>query len=115
MTVVNPSCKSNNSGCAGSINSADKFTVTPTENGGFHIHLDIKNSKTRSILSPAINAEIDIVPDGNGGYKASGVRDGYPAAEGYYNRPDGTTQVLFQKNAGKNSLVLGGAMEEKIP
>ncbi len=114
MTVVNPTCRGNNSGCKGSTNSADKFTVTPTDNGGFHIHVDLKNSKTPGAVTPAINAEIDIKPDGSGGFTATGVRDGYPAAEGYYTKPDGSTQVLFQKGAG-GAESLGGGMEEKIP
>ena len=109
-TVVNQSCWGDGSGCAPSINSAGDFTVTRNENGGYQLHVDIMNSK---ILGPSINAEITIDPDGKGGYKASGLRDGYPWAEGYYYREDGTIDVLFKK-PGTSEGALLPPMEERV-
>jgi uncharacterized protein RhaS with RHS repeats len=114
MAVVNPSCHGDNRGCRSSVNSSSSFTVTPTGDGGFQVHVDITHSRPGNSVSPSINAEIRISPDGSGGYKASGVRDGYPSAEGYYTRPDGSTQVLFQKKE-QGPASLYPPMDEKVP
>jgi hypothetical protein len=69
------------------------------------------NSK---IWGPHIDANFSITPDGKGGYRASGTRDGHPSLEAYYYRKDCSTQVIIEQFEGK-ARQLWGNSDTKIP
>ena len=109
-TNVNGSCWGDGTGCEPATGS-NSFVVASDGEGGFTVNVDLVNSK---VPGPHINASIHFTPDGNGGWKASGTRDGFPSVEAYYYRKDGTTQTVINQGEGRERQ-LWGTSDKKIP
>ena len=109
--TVDPSCDGGGGDCKPSVNSQWDFVAEYDGNGGYNIHASIVNSK---VPGPKIDANFSIVPDGNGGYRATGTRDGYPSVEAYHYRTDGTVQTILQQREGK-PRELWGCCDKKVP
>lgn len=107
---VNGSCWAGGGGCKPASGS-NSFTVASDGNGGFTVNVDLVNSL---VPGPHINASIHFTPDGDGGWQASGTRDGFPSVEAYYYRKNGTTQEVINQGEGKERQLWGKA-DRKIP
>ena len=70
------------------------------KNGSIVVKAKLLNSLVKG---PSIDAEITFVPDGNGGFTASGRSDGYPSLEAYYHRRDGSVDTLIR--AGEQTFM----------
>ena len=101
--VVNKTCLGFGNACR-QPSSSNKFSVSSDGQGGFNVSVDIVNSM---VPGPHIDANLHFTPDRSGGYDVSGTRDGYPSLEAYYNRQDGSTQVIVQQKEGKPRQLWG--------
>src|SRR5690606_10020391 len=62
-------------------------------------------------ISAHINGTITFIPDGQGGFTSSGLRDGYPWAEAYYHDGQGNVLTIFQRDAIDSNPNNLGAIE----
>jgi RHS repeat-associated protein len=106
--VINPTCTSR--GRCAAPSARNTFDITSDGAGGFNLEMSLVNS---AVPGPRIDASIHFTPDGQGGYQASGTRDGYPSAEAYYYRKDGSVQTIFEQKEG-SPRQLWGCCDTKV-
>lgn len=79
--------------------SANKWNVSYEEGGAIVVTYDLVLAGPAEKISPHINGTITFLPDGKGGYKAWGIRDGFPWAEAYLHDSNGNIKTIFQRPA----------------
>ena len=77
----------------------NRWEVVPGEGGEITVTYDLVLGGDLEEVAPHINGTITFVPDGKGGYRAVGERDGFPWAEAYYHDGQGNVQTIFQDPA----------------
>ncbi len=93
----------------------NKWDPETGSDGRFAVTYDLVLAGFLENTAPHINGVILFEPRGDGGYKARGVRDGFPWAEAYYYDGKGNVETIFTRPAIDDNPENLNALENEIP